>query len=36
MGDMLTSHNNDCTSMGEDVESMDKEEFTVETTEILV
>ena len=36
MGDVLTSPNNACTSMGEDAEPMDEEEFVEETTEILV
>ena len=36
MGDVLTSPNNVCTSMGEDAEPMDEEEVVVETTEILV
>ena len=36
MGDVLTSPNNTCTSMGEDAEPMDKDEVVVETTEILV
>ena len=36
MGDVLTSTNNACTSMGEDAEPMDEEEVVVETTNILV
>ena len=36
MGDVLTSPNNACTSIGEDAESMDEEEVVAETTEILV
>ena len=36
MGDVLTSPNNACTSMGKDAESMNKEEVVAETTEILV
>ena len=34
MGDVPTSPNNACTSMGEDVETMDEEEVVAETTEI--
>ena len=36
MGDVLTSPNNACTSMGKDAEPMDEDEVVVETTEILV
>ena len=36
MGDVPTSPNNACTSMGEDAEPMDEEEVVVETTEIIV
>ena len=36
MGDVLTSPNNACTSMGKDAEPMDEEEVVAETTEILV
>ena len=34
MGDVLTSPNNACTSMGEDAETMDGEEVVAEPTEI--
>ena len=36
MGDVLTSPNNACTSMGKDADPMDEEEVVAETTEILV
>ena len=36
MGNVLTSPNNACTSMGKDAEPMDEEDVVVETTEILV
>ena len=34
IGDVLTSPINACTSMGEDAEPMDEEEFVVEMTKI--
>ena len=36
MGDVLTSPNNACTSMGEYAEPMDEEEVVAELTEIIV
>ena len=36
MGDVLTSPNNDCTSMDEEAETMDEEEAVAEPTEIVV